>query len=287
MTVEDDVRADAAEHGFALDPAQETALPLLVRGVRGGRRGVYLHGPPGRGKTWLVDAVLRAVQPDGVLRVHAHDLSARLQAATGRSYASGATAGSWSRAVGEVLAGVRLLVLDELALHDSDDVWMAERVLGDVPSFVITSNHAVADLHRDPRHAHHADRLRELLATRADVVACDGGVDHRAGAAAADRPRFSSGGFLGPGERLDLVRPPASGPLVVGGRELPVLGASEDAVWVGFRDLCERPTSAADYAELAARPTWVVVGVPVLTACHPDVQARFLALVDVAHDRDV
>ena len=57
---------------------------------------------------------------------------------------------------------------------------------------------------------------------------------------------------------------------------------------MGFRALCDRPTAASDSAELAVRSgTWVLVGVPHLAGCVPDVLARSRLVVDVAHDRDV
>ena len=76
--------------------------------------------------------------------------------------------------------------------------------------------------------------------------------------------------------------------LRVGGRDLPAVAAGPDALWLRFADLCERPTSAADYGELAGRwRTWVLADVPVLAERPPDARTRFLQAVDVAHDRDV
>lgn len=299
LAVADLVRADAAAHGFALDPAQEAALPVLAGLATGAGGGAYLWGAPGRGKTWLVDAVLRAAAPRGLLRAHFHDLYAALHAATGRRYARQQVTGAWEAAVAQVLDGVQLLVLDELHLSDSDDVWIAERVLRRVldggGALVVTSNHAVDALHQHPLWAAHADGLRALLHARAVPLPFDGAVDHRADGPAADRPAFSSGALLAPGGALrlaDLGLTAPSAPdrvvLVVGGRELPALAAGPAALWLRFGDLCDRPTSAADAAELAGRwRTWVLAGVPVLAGCSPDVRARFLTVVDVAHDRDV
>lgn len=225
-------------------------------------------------------------------------LYAGLHAAVGRGYAQEQVQGAWRRAVQEALAGVRLLVLDELQLHDSDDVWIAQRVLGEVwdggGAVVVTSNTRVDDLHRHPLFGGHADGLRTLLHERTVEVAFDGAHDHRCEAGAGvERPRFRSGALLtrGDGPRLaalGLTSPTAPQVLQVGGRDLRVAGTGEGAVWVGFRALCKRPTAASDFAELAGRfPTWVLVGVPPLRTCSPDALARFRAAVDVAHDRDV
>ncbi len=160
----------------------------------------------------------------------------------------------------------------------------------------VTSNHAVDGLHRHPLSAHHADGLRALLHERLEGIAFDGGRDHREDpGAGTDRPRYRSGAFLCPGtslslDGLGLARPGPADRVVlqVGGRPLPVVSAGHGVVWLPFRSLCEGPTSAADCLELAGRyPTWVLTGVPPLSGCLPDVRARLLAAVDVAHDRDV
>lgn len=230
------------------------------------------------------------------MRVHAYDLAARLQAGTGRHLAGG---GAFSRAVDDEVRGVRLLVLDELHVHDSDDGWLLEALLRRLHaaggSLVATSNTPVDGLHRAPLTAHHADGLRALLATTTTSFAFDGPRDHRGPGAPGDRPRFTSGAFLPPGSGpalagLGLSRP---GPqdrreVVAGGRGLPVLGAVDGVVRAGFTALCERPVAPGDLAELAEGfPAWVVAGVPPLAGCVPDARARFVALVDVAHDRDV
>ncbi len=288
------VRAEAAEHGFALDADQEAALEVLAGLATGGAGGAYLWGPPGRGKTWLVDAVLRVAPTDDVLRLHAVELYARLHAATGQEQAV-STSGAWSRALRRVLSGVRLLVVDDLQLTDSDDAWIAEAVLGQVPAVVVTSNTAVDHLHDSPLHGAHAEGLRRVLRERAVDLPFRGPVDHRTAGPAADRPAFSSGAFLSPGSGLRLADlglvPPTAADrtvLTVGGRPLPALQAGDDVVWLGFDALCRQPTGVGDHLELASRfRTWVVAGVPVLQDVPADPLARLLSVVDVAHDADV
>lgn len=287
--VDEAVRAEAATHGFALEPDQEAALPVLARLATGGEGGAYLWGPPGRGKSWLVDAVLRAAPADGVLRLHAVELYARLHAATGQEQRRDPS-GSWARAVAAVLDGVRLLVVDDLQLVDGDDASIAHHVLEQVPAAVVTSNSEVDALH-DGQPA----GLRRLLRARLVDLPFTGPVDHRSESSAADRPRFSRGAFLSPGGSLRLsdlgLLPPTAADrvvLTVGGRPLPALRVEDDVVWLGFDALCRRPTGVGDHLELARLfRTWVVAGVPDLRGCPPDPLARLLSVVDVAHDADV
>ncbi|MBT2549991.1 AFG1/ZapE family ATPase [Arthrobacter sp. ISL-65] len=72
---------------------------------------------------------------------------------------------------------------------------------------------------------------------------------------------------------------------------LSVKGADPDILWVSFTELCVGGRSTADYLVLAERfPAWVVDGIPSLsgesTASPADWQ-RFLALLDVLHEREI
>ena len=93
--------------------------------------GVYLHGPVGRGKTWLVDVLLQQLPADGVLRLHAYEAARALHREFARrSGAPGAT----DRAVDTLLDGVRLLFLDELHAHDPGDAMLLSRLVRSLPA---------------------------------------------------------------------------------------------------------------------------------------------------------
>ena len=72
---------------------------------------------------------------------------------------------------------------------------------------------------------------------------------------------------------------------------LPVKGADPDMLWAGFAELCGGDRSTADYLLLAETfPAWVVDGIPspsAESAASPADWQRFLALLDVLHDRDI
>ena len=59
----------AQELGFALDAAQQRAAEVLADSDR----NVYLWGPVGRGKSWLMATYFAAVPTDRKKRIHFHE----------------------------------------------------------------------------------------------------------------------------------------------------------------------------------------------------------------------
>lgn len=294
--VVDSVRTTASRAGFTLTVAQEQALAVLV----GGSRGVYLWGPVGQGKTWLVDAFAEAVGAEGRRRFHSFDVFRDLHAAVhrhGRRLPPRSTDNAVDRAVDDLLAGCRLLLLDELHLHDVGDAMLLARLLRHLFArrvrLVATSNYRPGDLLPNP-HVHH---LLEPTIARVhaamDVVEVSGSPDLRQGRDGAAHG-FASGAWLVPGTPTQLadlgLHPPGLDEqrvARVGGHPLPVLALRPDELWVSFESLCAGRRSAADYLALAAEArTWVVRDVPPLAVADPEARQRFSSLVDVLTDRD-
>lgn len=258
--------------------------------------GVYLHGPVGRGKTWLVDVLLEQLDGAGVLRLHAYDAARRLHRGFARHSGS---PGATDRAIDELLEGVRLLFLDELHAHDPGDAMLLSRLLLALPEhgavLVATSNYPPRGLLPDPRHHSLVLPLVGALERHCDVVEVAGPIDHRAHGHGGARAGWSSGGWAVPGSASQRAALRVAVPdlqdrvrLDVGGRPLWALSATDGCVQLDFTELCAGPTSVGDLLELADRCHTVVVSqVPPLASVHVDVQRRFGDLVDVFWDRDV
>lgn len=195
--------------GSVLDPEQGPVADHLAmqgarlqepRRTRWRRRrapsGVYLHGPVGRGKTWLVDVLLAQLPAQGVLRLHAYQAARQLHAQVARH---AGTAGATGRAVDALLDGVQLLFLDELHAHDPGDAMLLSRLVLALPArgavLVATSNYPPHGLLPDPRHHALVLPLVAALEQHCDVLELAGPVDHRAHGHGGARP----GGPAAPG----------------------------------------------------------------------------------------
>ena len=252
-------------------------------------KGVYLWGPVGRGKSFLMDAFFLNVPLVRKRRVHFHhfmreihreldelkgteDPIAELAARTARRY--------------------RLICFDEFHVSDIADAMILGRFLEKVMDlgveFVMTSNYHPDQLYPGGLQRERFVPAIELLKSRLDVVGVDGGTDYRR--LKMERLQVyhvgkdSEAALLKIFEELKDVEDERQ-PLHVEGRNIPYRKRAGGLVWFDFQVLCGGPRSYADYVELAKRfHTVIVSGVPRLSAKQSDAARRFTWLVDIFYD---
>ena len=76
--------------------------------------------------------------------------------------------------------------------------------------------------------------------------------------------------------------------LEINGRVLNARQRGDGIIWFNFNELCEQPTSTADYIEIArAFNTVLLSGVPLMGEHNADATRRFINLIDEFYDRNV
>lgn len=314
--------------GFRADPAQERAAELLdacQQALHAGDtapRGLYLWGPVGRGKTWLMDRFHEGLRVPA-RRQHFHHfmrwVHRRLFQLTG-------TADPLPALARELAAEVRVLCFDELFVADIGDAMLLGPLLQalflqDV-TVVATSNQPPEQLYADGFNRERFLPAIAALERHMQVVAVDGGSDHRLHPGAACQrywvaaPERSSA-LRGVFERLSAGLPTSLEALELGGRRIAVVQHSPAALWCRYTDLCQQPLSAFDFIALCDRFPAILLGaLPALSAgqreariargtedgvervaagdrqlpalsVHDDGVRRFIALVDECYDRRV
>lgn len=300
-------QAAAHEAGFVLDESQRAAARRLSRlgaELPGRRtpftpppRGVYVWGPVGRGKSWLVDTFYAAVPIPRKRRMHFHEFFREFHT---RYAAHRGERAAGDRAVAELLGDCRLVCFDEFHVHDPGDATILTRVLNSLfaqrVTLVATSNYPPSGLLPNPIFHHLIEPAAAALEASLDIVAVAGAQDYRQ----VSRPTASASGFrrgryLWPGtaEQLadaELVAPVPSEEqrLVLGARTVGARAVRGESVWFDFADLCDAPYSTIDYLDLTDRfPLWTLSGIPPLSATNREAAQRFANLVDVLCDRDI
>ncbi|GGL19799.1 cell division protein ZapE [Nocardia jinanensis] len=293
--------------GFDLDPSQrDAAARLLQLGseisgrrisfVRNTPRGVYVWGPVGRGKSWLVDTFYDAVPATRKRRLHFHEFFREFYT---RYAAHRSEKRACDRAVRELLGDYRLVCFDEFHVHDPGDATIMAKVMDSLfaqrITLVATSNYPPAGLLPNPLFHHLIEPLATTLENTLDIVEVAGPHDYRQtrrpGTPAAE---FERGGFLWPGTGAQLAEAGLVAPtpaerrsVPLGDRAVTARAVRGDAVWFDFADLCDGPYSTIDYLRLADRfRHWTLSGLPPLSTTDREAAQRFANLVDVLCDRD-
>ncbi|HEY6611746.1 MAG TPA: cell division protein ZapE, partial [Pseudomonas sp.] len=285
-------------------------------------RGVYLWGPVGRGKTWLMDRFHLSLRIPA-RRQHFHHfmrwVHRRLFQLTGTPEPLQALAG-------ELAAEVRVLCFDELFVSDIGDAMLLGPLLQAIfaagVTVVATSNQPPEQLYAD---GFNRERFLPAIAAIQQhmlALAVDGGQDHRLHPG-AQQPRYwitdpaGSSALRTVFDRLSAGQPLSTAPIELGRRRIAAVQHSTTVVWCRYAELCEQPLSAFDFIALCDRFAAILLGdVPRLggrqraakiargtedgservvagdrqlpaLAVHDDSVRRFIALVDECYDRRV
>ena len=282
------VQVAARDDGFLLDDAQKRAAARLSDLASNSRsdRGVYLWGPAGRGKTWLLDAFFVALPTSRKRRFHFQAFFGDYHRAVHR-HGSGREASD--RGIDELVGDVDVVCFDEFHAHDPGDATLLTRLLRALlvdraASIVITSNYEPDRLLPDRRYHHTFQPGIDLINASLDVVAIDASVDYRTIRPAA-RVGFAAGTYRvgtdlhGPGERIGIP---------IGSRFIQAAAADGNTVAFEFDELCNRPVSALDVLHLCGRYRhWSIRHVPKLDRAPLEAAQRFVNFIDVLHDQNV
>lgn len=316
--------------GFQPDQAQRQAVERLqecwraLGGVASGDgiKGVYLWGPVGRGKTWLMDRFFEGLQVPA-RRQHFHHfmrwVHQRLFQLTG-------VAKPLEVLAHELAQEVRVLCFDELFVNDIGDAvilgGLLRAMFEEGVVLVCTSNQLPEQLYST---GHNRERFVPAITAinhYMTVVSVDGGEDHRLHPGQAQQ-RYWVTQERGPSALIEVFEALSSGesvsiqPIPLGRRHLPVVRCSKTVVWCRYKDVCEQPLAAMDFIELCDRYKAVMLSeVPALSAPqregriargtedgveqvvagdrelpqlspYDDGVRRFIALVDECYDRKV
>lgn len=303
----DGMRYAADRDGLQLDIAQLAAAEALAEAAsllsKGGSPGVYLWGPVGRGKTWLIDAFVGALPEVRARRFHFHQFFRAFHEVLGRHRPPNAV----HEALEDLIGETELLCFDELYAHETGDAQLFTVILRDLRirrrlPMIVTSNYPPDGLLPDAKFKTSASTWEEpfvavghaifeegieLIKQSFKVVPLDNGIDYRKVAGKAFESGFRSGVYS------VLATPPANDPTAktsidVRGRTLRAQSASAEEVVFDFVELCERPVGAGDIADLTGKfKRWTIQNVPPLSTCSPEAAQRFVNFVDVLCDADV
>ena len=266
------------QRGFVQDPAQGRAVQALQRcheQLHEGRKtleGVYLWGPVGRGKTWLMDQFYLSLRVPA-RRQHFHHfmqwVHQRLFQLTGTTDPLKTVA----KALGKE---VRVLCFDELFVNDIGDAIILGRLFkvmfDEGVVLVCTSNQPPEQLYSQ---GHNKERFAPAITAIVEhmhVVSVDGVQDHRLHPGIAQQrfwvtPPGQPSVFGGVFAQMAQGQKVSDAPIAVARRLLSVVQVSETVLWSTFHEVCEQPLAAIEFMDLCGRYQSILLSdVPCMSA---------------------
>ncbi len=270
-------------------------LARLGGRIRRPVNGIYLWGPVGRGKTFLMDLFFSSLPFADKRRQHFHrfmnDVHARLTGLRDR-------ADPLELVAEQIASQTRVICFDEFAVSDIADAMILGNLFTGLfargVTLVATSNVAPGDLYKEGlQRARFLPAIR-LIEENTELVHLGGPLDFRLRALeradvyqtpldrAAEEKLTEFFAAIAPDEsstdtEIDIL-----------GRQLTTRREAEGIVWFDFAAICDGPRSQSDYIELArCYHTVLISDVPQLTHLLENQARRFIALVDEFYDRKV
>jgi len=257
-------------------------------------RGIYLWGPVGRGKTWLMDSFQQQLPHSR--RMHfqhlMREVHARLARLRQRSRPLDLVAA-------QLASEARVWCIDEFEVHDIGDAMILHALLSALIArgvvLVMTSNTPPSRLYAGGLQRERFLPAIALLERQLDVIELTGGPDYRLRQLRSAQTYLSTQ-RSGTSEDMQRLFGQLAGTTAID--RAPVMQIEERPVatrahaggmaWFDFSALCEGPRSAADYIALARQLHTVFLSdVPVFDGGNDDAARRFIALIDELYDRRV
>lgn len=309
IRVEEGVIAPDPEQLELLASLERLEADLARKGLFGRPpevKGIYIWGPPGRGKSMLMDLFYSATPEQRKVRAHFHAFMARIhdlvkQWRDGDPRTRKAVFGT-SRGddpippIAALIASeARLLCFDELQVTDIADAMILGRLFEALFEkrvvLAVTSNRAPEDLYKNGINRQLFLPFIDILRQRCEVVETAGARDFRLDRMAGAKVWFAPldeaarDGFETLWSDLRGGEPEEPVALPVLGRQVRVQRTVGGMARASFNELCGSPLGPQDYLAIARRfHTLFLSDVPTLSPANHHEARRLVTLIDALYE---
>ena len=276
--------------------------------VKPAPRGLYIHGPVGRGKSMLMDLFFDGAPVKHKRRVHFHAFMAETQAALHEwrglseperrqraNYVSDAEDDPIPPIAAAIARQATLFCFDEFQVTDIADAMILGRLFEQLFArgivVVATSNRSPRELYENGINRQLLVPFIELIEARMDVLPLDGPLDYRLGRLAGSKVYFNPADAAARAAMdtkwRDLTGMPSGEPaeIAVQGRMLKIPMQAKGVARFSFAQLCETPLAAADYLAICRNYHALMIdGIPQMGDDARDAAKRFVNLVDSIYE---
>ncbi|MBI2784893.1 MAG: cell division protein ZapE [Legionella longbeachae] len=257
-------------------------------------KGLYLYGPVGVGKTYLIDLFYEYLDEKKKGRFHFHhfmqQIDAQLRKLQGQK-------NPIHKIAKKLAKSMRILCFDEFMVHDVAYAMILAELLQSLIAhgviIVISSNIPPDDLYRNGVHRNRFLPAITAIKNNCNVLYLNEQRDYRIGRA----PLLDA--YLFPlNEQTSQAMEKQflllahefkeNGVISIQNRDIPFVKMGEKTIWFAFDLLCNWPRSQLDYLEISDKfDTIFVSNIPVLTFNHTLQTIMFIHFIDVMYDRGI
>lgn len=257
-------------------------------------KGLYLCGPVGVGKTYLIDMFYQDVAEPRKSRFHFHHFMQQVDAQLRRLQGE---KNPLKRIAANLAKTTKLLCFDEFLVHDVADAMILSELLQAILAqgvvLVASSNTAPDDLYKEGIQRNRFLPAIELIKQHCQVISLVEKRDYRLG-----REPLAQA-YLSPLNKTTqqalthqfsilATKVMDNVDITVQKRLIPCVKRGERAVWFKFDVICNMPRSQLDYLEIADRfDTIFVSDVPKLTNNDTVLTILLIHFIDVMYDRGI
>lgn len=290
------VLEDVAEALAAPAPKRKFLKRFAKPQVPEGKRGAYLWGGVGRGKSMLMDLFYDFVPVTEKRRVHFHAFMQEMHANLHAARQTGVE-DALAPVAADVARTTRLLCFDEMQITDITDAMLVGRLFdllfADGVVIVTTSNRVPDDLYKDGLNRNLFLPFIETIKDRLIVHELLSETDYRQNRLTGAQRYFALKGAAAR-EKLDALWEDLTGgenhplTLTVKGRALEIPRYHNGVARMRFWELCGQPLGPGDYLALAGAVRVLVVDdVPELSRSNFNEARRFVTLIDALYEAKV
>ncbi|QDP73523.1 AFG1 family ATPase [Legionella israelensis] len=263
--------------------------------IRGQRiKGIYLYGPVGVGKTFLMDLFYKSLNYRYKARFHFHhfmqQVDAKLRQLQGEK-------NPLQKMATEFAKSVKLLCFDEFMVHDVAHAMILTDLLQALVSrgvvLVMTSNSRPEDLYLNGVQRARFLPAIALIKQHCQILHLNEKKDYRLGRETLFEAYLYPAGPTADQKMNQQFMSIASyveekSNITIQNRCIPYIKCSVNAIWFDFSVICNSPRSQLDYLEIADRfETVFVSNLPMLTEKDTLAVILLIHFVDVMYDRGI